>query len=91
MPSKAEKLLERMKQTQTGWKRTDVDNLYEGFGFVIKPGRGPHDKVYHPDFPELLPTSLPRHTRVAEYIIKQAIKLIDQLQRLQQTRGQQDE
>lgn len=87
MPSKAQKLLERMRQTQTGWKRTDLDSLYEGFGFVIESTRGPHDKVSHPDFPEILPTSLPRHSRVHKYIIKQAIKLIDRLEELKRKRG----
>jgi hypothetical protein len=86
MPSKAEKLLARMRQTQTGWKRADLDSLFEGFGFVIISGRGPHDKVSHPDFPEILPTSLPRHSRVHEYIIKQAIKLIDKLEVLKRKR-----
>lgn len=50
MVSKAEKNLKRMKNSQSGWKRNDVDKVYEHFGFVIESG-GNHDKVYHPDYP----------------------------------------
>ena len=80
MPSEAEKLLERMK-------RSDLERLYTGFGFRIEPGRGPHDKVFHPDFPQLI-TRLPRHRRVYEYLVTQAIRLIERLQELQ--KGQQE-
>lgn len=80
MPTKAEKLLERMRASQAGWKRNDLDSLYEGFGFIITSG-GNHDKVSHPDFPQLV-TSLPRHNRVATYIVKQAIRMIDRLNEL---------
>lgn len=90
MPSKAAvKLLERMRNSKTGWKRTDLERLYSGFGFIIKPG-GSHDKVSHPEFPQLI-TSLPRHTRVAEYLVTQAIRLIDQLEVLEQEREKPDE
>lgn len=52
MPSKAEKLLEQMKNSKSNWKRADLDTLYEGFGFVIKHGSN-HDIYKHPKFPEL--------------------------------------
>lgn len=80
MSTKAEKLLERMRASQAGWKRNDLDRLYEGYGFIIIPG-GNHDKVYHPDFPQLV-TSLPRHNRVATYIVRQAIRMIERLNEL---------
>ena len=47
MPSKAEKLLEQMKNSKSNWKRADLDTLYGGFGFVIKHG-GNHDIYKHP-------------------------------------------
>lgn len=84
MPSKASKLLGQMRQKKTGWKRHDLESLYHGFGFVIKGG-GSHDKVTHPEFPELI-TSLPRHGRIHEYMVVQAIKLIDRLEKLREER-----
>jgi hypothetical protein len=89
VPSEATKLLERARHSKVGWKRNEIDRLYKGYGFVIKPGAN-HDKVYHPDFPQLI-TSLPRHNRVHEYIVGQAIKLIDRLNQLQSEKEGSDE
>jgi len=89
MPSKAAtKLLERMRRSKTGWKRNDLEKLYLGFGFIIKPG-GSHDLVSHPDFPEIV-TAVPRHVKVHEYIVTQALKNIDRLIKLQDERGESD-
>jgi hypothetical protein len=87
MASKAEKLLERMRQSKSGWKRRDLDKLYEGFGFIITPGRN-HDIVKHPVFSQLR-TTLPRHTAIAKGYVQEAIKIIDRLKELE--RGTQDE
>lgn len=81
MGDDAVKLLEKARVSKSGWNRKRLDGLYEGFGFIIKSGRGPHDKVYHPDHPELF-TWLPRHTKLGEYNIDNAIKLIDRLREL---------
>jgi len=83
MPSKAEKLLERMRQSKSGWTRRDLDRLYEGFGFTVSHGTR-HDIVKHPDYPELR-TTLPRHTRIAIGYVDFAIKLIDRLIALQES------
>jgi hypothetical protein len=83
MPSKAEKLLEQMRNSKKSWKRTDLEALYTGFGFVISSTTGGHDKVTHPDFPQLI-TSLPRHRKIAIYNVVQAIRLIDKLKELEQ-------
>ncbi|MBI5054128.1 MAG: type II toxin-antitoxin system HicA family toxin [Chloroflexi bacterium] len=77
MASKAQKLLERMRQSKNSWKRADLDKLYEGFGFTIKHG-GSHDIVKHPEHPQLR-TTLPRHKTLAKGYVEQAVKLIDQL------------
>lgn len=83
MGGEAVKLLERMRASRAGWKRNHLDRLYSGFGFIIKNGRGKHDKVYHPDHPELF-TFIPRHTRIGEYNIDNAIKLICRLQEIEE-------
>lgn len=84
MPSKHVKLLERMRKSHSGWKRTDVEKVYLGFGFTISTG-GPHDTVSHPEYPELV-TSLPRHRRVHAYLVREAVKLIDKPESLRQER-----
>jgi hypothetical protein len=57
--------------------------LYLGYGFIIKNGHGknPHDKVYHPDHPELF-TFVPRHRKVGEVYIDTAVKLVLKLQKI---------
>lgn len=81
MPSKAEKLLEKMRNSKSNWKRADLDKLYEGYDFVILHG-GNHDIVKHPDFPQLRAT-LPRHRELAKGYVEFAVKLIDRLLELQ--------
>jgi hypothetical protein len=85
MPSKAEKLLEQMRNSRSNWKRADLDTLYEGFGFAMTHG-GSHDIVKHPDFPELRAT-LPRHRVLAKGYVEFAVKLIGRLLELQKERG----
>ena|SRR5690349_16770992 len=86
MGSEAVKLLERMKASRSGWKRDQIDRLYEGFGFIIKSGNGPHDKVYHPDHPDLF-AFVPRHTKVGEAYVENAIKLITRLQKREESKS----
>ena len=80
MTSTAQKLLERMRNTKSGWKRSDLATLYRGFGFVITHGKS-HDIVRHPEFPQLR-ASLPRHTALAKGYVEYAVKLVDRLQQL---------
>lgn len=89
MTSKAEKLLERMRQSKDKWRRRDLDTLYEGFGFIITHGKS-HDIVKHPEFPELR-TTLPRHNYLAKGYVEYAIKLVDKLQELQKPKETQKE
>jgi len=77
MTPSAAKLLRRMRQSKDNWKRTDLDRLYKGFGFVIING-SKHDIIKHPEYPQLR-TTLPRHSSLARGYIEFAIKLIDQL------------
>lgn len=78
-------LLAKARATKAGWHHKEIESLYYAFGFTIKNGRGPHDKVYHPKYPELI-TWLPRHDKIGEYNIDNAIKLIDRLQKLEEAR-----
>lgn len=77
MPSRAEKLLERMRRSKSGWRRKDIVAVYEGFGFVLNHG-AKHDYYVHPDYPKLRDT-LKRSRTVPEYNVRNAIRLIDRL------------
>ncbi len=81
MPTKAEKILEQMRNSKSNWKRADLDTLYEGFSFIITHG-GNHDIVKHPNFPQLRAT-LPRHRQLAKGYVEFAVKLVDKLLELQ--------
>jgi hypothetical protein len=69
-----------MRRSTANWKRTDLDQLYLGLGFLIKPGKK-HDIVKHPKYAQLR-TTLPRHSVLAKAYVRQAIALIDELDRL---------
>lgn len=86
MVRKAEKLLERMRKSKSGWRRQDLDRLYKGFGFTITPG-GSHDRVSHPDFPHLI--NLPRHNKLLVAYVAEAVKNIDRLKEIQKQKEEQ--
>lgn len=77
MPSNASKLLEGMRRSKAKWKRKDLLALYKGYGFEIESG-SKHDKVWHPDYPQLF-DFIPRHTKLAVSYIAKAVKLVDRL------------
>lgn len=77
MSSNAEKLFAQMSKSKAGWRRSDLDTLYEGYGFVLKHGAN-HDIYKHPDYPKLRAT-LPRHRELARGYVEFALKLINQL------------
>lgn len=81
MSASGQKLLERMRQSTSNWKRRDLDALLLAFGFLIVHG-GSHDIVKHPEFPFLRGT-LPRHRSLAKGYVEHAVKLVDRLLELQ--------
>ncbi len=50
MPSAAEKLLARMRQTKEGWGQDDLHTLYLGFGFNFREG-AKHRVYIHSRYP----------------------------------------
>ena len=49
MTRQALKLLQRERRSKNGWKTREIRSLYEGFGFIIRGGRGSELIVSHPD------------------------------------------
>ena len=82
MADEGVKLLAKAKATNAGWHRPELDSLYNAFGFIIVH-KTKHDLVYHPDHPELA-TIIPRHAKLGEYNIDNAIKLIGRLEKLKE-------
>lgn len=86
MRGEAVNLLAKARVSKAGWHRQELLSLYQSFGFIIKEGRhSPHDKVFHPDHPELF-AFVPRHQKLGEYNVDNAIKLIDRLLKLEEAR-----
>ena len=86
MTSKAQKLFVKMRQSKSSWKRRDLDTLYIGFGFIITHGSN-HDIVKHPDHPQLRST-LPRHSKLAKGYVETAIKLVEKLLEIKESRDE---
>lgn len=83
--SKADKLLEKMRNSKAGWSADDLHALYVGFGFNFREG-GKHIIYIHPEFPELRAT-VARHKSIAVGYIQHAISLIDKLKKLKEEDG----
>jgi predicted RNA binding protein YcfA (HicA-like mRNA interferase family) len=72
----AQKLLERMRSTSSGWGQKDFEHLLVGFGFQRREGK--HTIYNHPTFTDLW-ISIPRHKKLKGWVARDAVKLIDEL------------
>jgi hypothetical protein len=70
-----------MRQSKYEWGYNDLHRLYQGFGFKFREGGG-HTVYYHPVYPSLIAT-VARHRSLAVGYVQTAVKLVDELQRLQ--------
>lgn len=77
----AEKLLARMRASKSGWGQKDFESLYEGFNFQFREGSR-HRFYFHPKYPQLYAV-VARHDKLAKGYASDAVKLIDQLKRLE--------
>lgn len=75
----AQKLLERMRNSTSGWGQKDFEQLLPGYGFIWKEGKR-HRLYRHPKHPELR-ISVPRHGSLKDWVARDAIKLIDELEK----------
>lgn len=87
MSSKAsKKIIEKFENSCNNVKRKEIVRVYKANGFAINHG-GKHDKIYHPEFPQLI-TFLPRHNSVLPIYCKILLKNIKQLIELQETKSE---
>lgn len=82
MGRKADRLVGQMRESPHGWGPEDVGTVLKGHGFNHREGRK-HTVYQHRERPELTIT-VPRHRELRAWVIRDTIKLIDELQ---QTRG----
>jgi hypothetical protein len=74
----AVKLRKQMENTQNGWGRDDLYDLYTGYGFEMREGN--HRMYTHPHFRHLHQV-VPLHTDRSPLYVKDALKLIAELER----------
>lgn len=90
MGNKHEKLLERMRCSQAGWKASDFESLYLGFGFQKNEG-GRHTMYYHESYPVLVATVSRSSGELSKAYAAAAIKLLDELKRIQEQSDNDDD
>jgi hypothetical protein len=73
----AQKLLERMRSSPSGWGQADFERLFSGFGFKWREGKK-HRIYFHPKFSNLW-ISVPGHDSLRSWVGREAVKLIDDL------------
>lgn len=73
----AEKLYRRMRRTKAGWKPSDLDRLYRGFGFEVVQG-AKHTLYIHPEFSNLRATVTRSRSLPVGYV-EHALRLIAEL------------
>lgn len=78
MSRKAEKLLQKARQTKAGWSSDDLIKLYKGFGFEVRQARGSHVVISHPEYEGLTALVAVHAKEIGKAYVAKAIKNIDQ-------------
>ena len=79
----AEKLRKRMSASKSGWGWNDLDRIYLSYGFTKREG-SKHTVYSHPAYRQLRAT-VARHRSLPKGYITIALRLINELERLQKT------
>lgn len=83
--SRGERLLARMRASKNGWTAEDVCRVYRQHGFEEDEGAS-HTLFIHPDYPQLRATVTRASGTIATGYVQTAVKLIDELERLETER-----
>jgi hypothetical protein len=68
-------LLQRANSSPYGWKRGELDKLYNYYGFLIEAG-AKHDIVKHPKYPDLRATLTRSSSELHPDYIRHAVDMI---------------
>jgi predicted RNA binding protein YcfA (HicA-like mRNA interferase family) len=91
MTPKAEKLLNRARQSKAGWMPHELLMLYEAFGFRIREASGSHKYISHPKFSGLTAV-VPVHAKeLGKKYIADAVKNIEAAIALEKEESSDDE
>lgn len=82
MAKGCEEILEQMRRTKAGWKASDFEKLYTGFGFEEK-GSGRDTKYVHRTYKQLFASVSRGSGELATGYSSTAVKLIDRLKMLE--------
>ena len=74
--SKADKLLQKMRNNPRDWTLENVVTVCQQNGLDIRAGKGSHYVVSHPELSTML--TVPAHRPIKPIYIKKLIELIDQ-------------
>ena len=73
--TKADKILQKMRNNPRDWRITDVQALAERFGIDVRNPRGSHVILSHSGVTEIL--SVPAHKPVKQIYIRKLVEMID--------------
>jgi predicted RNA binding protein YcfA (HicA-like mRNA interferase family) len=78
--SKANKILEKMRNNPLDWKLSDLEGIADRLGIMLHRGKGSHVSFTHPKWVEIL--TVPAHNPIKPIYIKKFIFLIDSLEEI---------
>lgn len=75
MTSKAQKLLQKLRDTKRGWNYRDLHTVLRGAGFEWRESK--HRVYRHPEHPELGSYPIPRDDDLAPQYARDVERLVD--------------
>lgn len=75
--TKADKIIERMRNNPRDWQIADFDTIAKRFGITMRQGKGSHVSFSHPKWVDIL--TVPAHRPVKPVYVKKFVSLIDAL------------
>jgi predicted RNA binding protein YcfA (HicA-like mRNA interferase family) len=91
MSRKAEKLLQKARQTKAGWSSDDLIKLYKGFGFEIRQAQGSHVVISHPKYEGLTALIAVHAKELSKAYVVKAVKNIDHALELEAAEQEENE
>jgi hypothetical protein len=76
MSKKAEKLLDRLRQSKAGWKPTELMQVLSGHGFTRKKESRHGTFFEHPEYPVDTTVIIPRHTPCKNWVAVKVLKAV---------------
>jgi len=86
--SKAEKLLQRLRDHKRNWDHGDLHTILKGHGFEWHESG--HRVYYHPDFRELGAYPIPRSDGLPPAYAKDVLELVEKVERLRANKEGED-